>query len=434
MSQDHDWHSMQPEFVPMSLEDAHGGDLLRALNEAQGAGFSIAGQISSISPPMAMTLQSLVVQYDQVFKRIELELRTLTRRPEKELAQLELLDELRGNNSQAYDKMLQVSYRKNDVVYWIHQGAYRSQLPNRTYVTRLGQASVTHWTIERTETGIRLIEYLDKGEQTVVTETGQVPLEPYSVTEQYFAKMLLKVRQMDTNDRVPLWVDDARVALTAVDIPIGGRVGVRRLESVADTRVIRRIEVPYTTYPFSILGSVQSSDPVKDPDYVKCAWTFLTKDVRYMIVLYETRLNDGDLRKLMVYDLATEKTVEYEMETELSECIAYAELPTYVPTPSDYVKTVELVQFRAEHPYCSRALSFDEIPRDIPERMQIHACREVIFEKPILIQGKSLHHASTCYAYVIENSDGTISVKVHWNLTVVDGSLNLAELIKPSYY
>jgi hypothetical protein len=419
-----EWHSLEPQRRIMSLEDAHGGELLKVIQESEAQSRSIISTISSHSPMLAPQLDIFSHHLYQTLLMIEQALRLKKDRPNHELEQLALLDEI---NQYVGDHGLRsnvaVRLMRHGVEYATYYGGGTGLLPNPTYVTDIGQLKVVGWWAERGPEGtIRVWQQLEavpgKGDgRMVVTEYLSKTLPEYEISELDFVKMLIDDRNREQG-KDPVWVNKricyTRSQLRGYD---GASYFSHRYAFLKDNpeRYCVRFDFNYA-YPFWV-GERKDSQYNIFNDRVNNAAYLDTTDGKYALVFYYAKGS----RRVLVYSYASASLVTYKAEWYIAEY-----LKNNLPLP-EFLRNhqPDAYDLSETHPFTTSTVMPANIPETIKDREKALDCMLVSFKHPHLVNNGSLQLCQQVYVYTVATQEGATyptMAKMHFVYTLVDAA------------
>lgn len=433
MSQTNDWHSTEPKFVPMSVDDAHGTALLSQIQQAMGNSQSIIAGINAHAPLVASQLAMLDHHYMQLFMLVEQAMRARQERPEEELVQFDILNEFNtATRSNSGDSRNVITTLYNRLMPY---GAYaparnygNGGLPRQVVMTEAGQLNLRCWTAAKVGNEITITEYLEAprpGEDAKYRVThvlSDVALPPLALKQTDFVELVSTIYNREVTDK-PAWLHN-RICYTSKDLQGDDtrRAFGWNTRSV-DDKVVREIDFNYD-YPFSV-EQLNHPHEAAGTAIRRALVVSTDENARYLFIFaLHTTGAKHDKRLTLIYDRCEQQIVpcaeRWEIEKELA---THFELSQRGQVPI------------AGNDLILRSLSPNEAwPREIADREGIDSCYEVTFRKPQLVMGEKLFRLEKAYLYTVENMAKDAPALVQLTGQLVGDGLDLNDIFHPTRY
>jgi hypothetical protein len=400
----------------MKIEDAHGANLKRFIDDSSKQTQNIISNIRTHAPHVADQLMVLDRQYHEVFERIERALREKTDRSEDELAQLAILEEFNSQTaSHAVRTDVRVRLTRHGVTYGQGYSDQRGPLPASHYMTNKGQSAVVEWYASRTPEGELQINECLENNQVVVTELLSKSQVEFSVSELEFAQILIAEASRDC-DGGSQWLgsrmcftrsefNDDRSAWPNIAATSSWAYFAFKYPQLFKARDaffrIKEFKFQYT-YPFFVGTRKNDKDSIFGVR-VRDAAVFNSLDKRYALIFY----NDSR-RNVLIYEHQTNTIQTYKEEWFVKEYLKNTVPILKEPGREDGANKYNL---NDTHPFTFSTVLPADIPENLKQRESIDACVKVTFDKPHLISSDMLWRCQHAYLYTREHESGANIVR-----------------------
>ena len=421
-----DWYSKEDKRSLMTLEDAHGGELAKIIQNSYAETNGIIQGMMTHAPMVAQQLMVLDTHYHNTLMLIEKALRLKRNISDEDIEQLEILAEFNqwiGSHSQRTN--VKVTLKDHGRVYGIRFGGGQGHLPIQQHLAKEGMMKVVNWFAERTPSGKpRIIERLEKGKRDgyiVVSEViDETAMDEVKISERDFALMLLK--DWDTvPDDLPIWhelrICYTRKPLTDRDSWSWFSHRYPRLYSGVN-RTVLKFEFQFG-YPFWV-GERTAAQYNVFNDCVSSAVCLNTSDTNYALVFYKTSYNSP--MKSLILERATGELKEYREEYWIVEY-----LKNNLAIMEPFRSLHDGYDLSESHPYNALALQLEQIPETIKDRESIAECVLVTFDQDHLVSNGKLNRCRRVYAYTTESAEGRSEAKFHFEYELVE-NVDLVEI------